>query len=224
MIKILIADDEVKYIHLLQDLFEDEGFTVVSATDGQEAYDLYCQHHDIDLLILDIMMPKLNGYEVCKMIRSESNVPILMLTALSEHDNELQGLLTGANDYVRKPFHIDVLLARVKNLLKDQLQDQIVLDDLVIHRQSMTVDQSNEPVNLTPKEYALLIHLLDNRNICLSRDQILDRVWGSDYFGDPRTVDTHIKSLRMKLNKVGQRILTKRGSGYMMEVSKDEIH
>lgn len=224
MLKILIADDEEKYICLLKELLEDEGFEVITAKDGEQAYALFFETHNISLLILDIMMPRLNGYEVCTKIRKESDVPILMLTALSDYDNEVAGLLKGANDYVKKPFHIDVLVARVKNLLKDKLQQQVVIDDIVINKKNMNVYKTGVLVDLSPKEYALLVYLIDNSNITVSRTQILDSVWGRDFFGDPRTVDTHIKNLRTKLPIIGKRIRTKRGVGYLLEVGNDEIY
>lgn len=224
MLKILIADDEEKYICLLKELLEDEGFEVITAKDGEQVYDLFFETDNISLLILDIMMPRLNGYEVCAKIRKESDVPILMLTALSDYDNEVAGLVKGANDYVKKPFHIDVLVARVKNLLKDKLQQQVVIDDIVINKRNMNIYKTGVLVDLSPKEYALLVYLIDNSNITVSRTQILDSVWGRDFFGDPRTVDTHIKNLRTKLPIFGKRIRTKRGVGYLLEVSNDEIY
>jgi DNA-binding response OmpR family regulator len=224
MVKILIADDEVKYIELLREILIDEGFDVLAACDGEKAYDLFNENQDISLIILDKMMPKLNGFEVCEKIREKSNIPILILTALSDSENEIKGLNCGANDYVKKPFRIDILVARIKNLLKDELTASVTIDDIVLIKKSMCVYKNNIIVELSPKEYSLLIYIINNKNIVLSRSQILDAVWGNDFFGDQRTVDTHIKALRKKFPKFGLRIKTIRGTGYLLQVKKDEIN
>lgn len=215
--KILFADDEANYRRLVKMFLEQADYKVLTANDGKEAIDILSEHNDIDLVILDVMMPRLNGWQACQRIREESSIPIIMLTALGDVNSEVQGIEKGADDYIAKPFSHEVLVARIGGLLrrvrinrKAQLQDE----GLIFEESSNSVYIDDERIQLRPKEYELLICLVLNKSIVLSREQILDKVWGYDYFGDPRTVDTHIKSIRAKLGDIGKRIRTLRNKGY----------
>ena len=219
---ILIVEDELRIRILLRDYFKKDGFSIVEASDGQEALKAFSENN-IDLVILDIMMPKINGFEVCKTIRSVSNIPIILLTAREEEEDKLHGYDLGADDYVTKPFSPKVLVAKVKALLKRTLSDNINknlsnFDGLKINKLSHEVTLDGTQLSLSPKEYDLLLYLTSNKGIALSRDKILDNVWGYDYFGDIRTVDTNIKRLREKLLHKSSYITTVRGSGYKFEV------
>lgn len=222
---ILIVEDELRIRILLKDYFRKEGFKIYEAGDGEEALNSFSEHN-IDLVVLDIMMPKINGFKVCETIRSVSNIPIILLTAKEEEEDKLRGYDLGADDYVTKPFSPKVLVAKIKALLKrieNTNVDKNILDfnGLTINKLSHEVRLGKEEVSLSPKEYDLLIYLTSNKGIALSRDKILDNVWGFDYFGDIRTVDTNIKRLREKLLSKSSYITTVRGSGYKFEV-KDE--
>ncbi|WP_055071160.1 response regulator transcription factor [Clostridium massiliamazoniense] len=222
---ILIVEDELRIRILLKDYFRKEGFKIYEASDGEEALNSFSEHN-IDLVVLDIMMPKINGFKVCETIRSVSNIPIILLTAKEEEEDKLRGYDLGADDYVTKPFSPKVLVAKIKALLKrieNTNVDKNILDfnGLTINKLSHEVRLGEEEVSLSPKEYDLLIYLTSNKGIALSRDKILDNVWGFDYFGDIRTVDTNIKRLREKLLSKSSYITTVRGSGYKFEV-KDE--
>lgn len=222
---ILIVEDELRIRILLRDYFRKDGFTILEASDGEEALKSFSESN-IDLVILDIMMPKINGFDVCKTIRSVSNIPIILLTAREEEDDKLHGYELGADDYVTKPFSPKVLVAKVKALLKRTENDNINknlsnYNGLKINKLSHEVTLDGNELSLSPKEYDLLLYLTSNKGIALSRDKILDNVWGYDYFGDIRTVDTNIKRLREKLLHKSSYITTVRGSGYKFEV-KDE--
>ncbi|WP_297517294.1 response regulator transcription factor [uncultured Clostridium sp.] len=229
---ILIVEDELRIRILLRDYFRKDGFAIIEASDGEEALKCFSENN-IDLVILDIMMPKVNGFEVCKTIRSVSNIPIILLTAREEEEDKLHGYDLGADDYVTKPFSPKVLVAKVKALLKRTASDTINknlsnFDGLKINKLSHEVTLDGNELSLSPKEYDLLLYLTSNKGIALSRDKILDNVWGYDYFGDIRTVDTNIKRLREKLLHKSSYITTVRGSGYKFEVKeskeiKDEI-
>ena len=222
---ILIVEDELRIRILLRDYFRKGGFNILEASDGEEALRNFSENN-IDIVILDIMMPKINGFDVCKTIRSVSNIPIVLLTAREEEDDKLHGYELGADDYVTKPFSPKVLVAKVNALLKrtenininKNLSD---FDGLKINKLSHEVALDGNILALSPKEYDLLLYLTSNKGIALSRDKILDNVWGYDYFGDIRTVDTNIKRLREKLLHKSSYITTVRGSGYKFEV-KDE--
>lgn len=223
---ILIVEDELRIRILLRDYFKKDGFSIVEASDGQEALKAFSENN-IDLVILDIMMPKINGFEVCKTIRSVSNIPIILLTAREEEEDKLRGYDLGADDYVTKPFSPKVLVAKVKALLKRTLSDNINknlsnFDGLKINKLSHEVTLDGTQLSLSPKEYDLLLYLTSNKGIALSRDKILDNVWGYDYFGDIRTVDTNIKRLREKLLHKSSYITTVRGSGYKFEVKNEK--
>ncbi|MGL4873513.1 MAG: response regulator transcription factor [Clostridium sp.] len=218
---VLIVEDEIKIRFLIRDYFLREGFKVIEASDGEEGLQIFSQN-TIDIIVLDIMMPKLNGLDFLSIIREVSNVPIILLTAKSEEEDKLQGYAFGADDYMTKPFSPKVLLAKAKVLLK---RTEAKIDSstknfngLKINKLSHEVTLDSNYVQLSPKEYELLVYLTDNEGISLSRDNILDNVWGIDYYGDIRTVDTNIKRLREKLSSKASYIITVRGSGYKFEV------
>ncbi|MBK1809296.1 response regulator transcription factor [Clostridium sp. YIM B02505] len=220
---LLIVEDEIRIRFLLRDYFLKENFKIFEAKNGKEALNIYSEEK-IDLVILDIMMPELNGFEVCKKIREVSTTPIIMLTARSEEDDKLLGYELGADDYVTKPFSPKVLVAKAKALLKrtNNKTDTNIMDydGLKINKTSHEVMVYDKTINLSPKEFDLLIYLVSNEGIALTRDQILDSVWGIDYYGDLRTVDTNIKRLREKLLDKSEFITTVRGSGYKFEVKE----
>lgn len=227
MAKIMIADDEGKIRMLIKDLLTDEGYEVVEAADGREALALFESEPDINLIILDIMMPYADGWKVCKEIRKTSRVPIIMLTARSEEIDELESFEKGANDYIPKPFSLSVLLARVKARLeeccpKDKSVDNgdvIAHDKLSINLDTHTVVLDGVALELTPIEYELLVFLSGNRGRVFSREKLLTQVWGYDYYGGDRTVDTHVGRLRIKLGTYGDKyIKTIRGYGYKFDI------
>lgn len=219
---VMIVEDEQRMRHLLCDYFKKEGFFIVEAADGREAVEKYSK--GIDIIILDIMIPVMDGWEVCRTIRGISDVPIVMLTAKSQEDDKLLGYELGADDYVTKPFSPKVLVAKVKALLRradgllSECEGIIEAGGIVINDIGHEVTIDGEAIVLAPKEYDLLLYLMKNRGIALSREKILDNVWGYDYYGDIRTVDTHIKRIREKIKNKGDFISTVRGSGYKFEV------
>jgi DNA-binding response OmpR family regulator len=226
-IKILVADDDRVLRELLCDILKSHGYEPIATGNGQEALKLFFGDPQIDLVILDVLMPKADGWEVLKEIRRESEVPVLMLTALGDEIHEVKGLKNGANDYVSKPFSHDVFISRVDVLLRKTKQirnSQIHLSDLRIDLKQNKVFILDKEVFLNHKEYALLVYFYENRNIVLSRSKILDDIWGFDYDGDLRNVDTHVKMLRSKLGHAESLIKTIRGSGYMLEVQLEDLH
>lgn len=222
---ILIVEDEERMRNLLYAYFNKESYLVLSAENGIKALELF-KNHNIDLVILDIMMPLMDGFTVCTEIRKSSDVPIIILTAKSEEEDKLLGYELGADDYVTKPFSPRVLVAKGKALLKrvdsnrDGSSEGISYDGLTINEVSHEVSIDGNEVYLSPTEFQLLVYLSKNRGIALTRDTILDAVWGVDYYGDLRTVDTHVKRLREKLGDKASLISTIRGSGYKFEVKK----
>lgn len=220
---ILLVEDEKNLRKLIKTYLKKEMINVVEAADGKEALELW-EDNKYDLIILDVMLPEYDGWTVCKRIRQNSHVPIIMLTARSEEDDKLFGFDLGADDYVTKPFSVKELVARVKALLKRSkrpLLDEIIeIEGLRVDKKMHQVFLYDEPINLTPKEYDLLLVFLNNQNQALTREVILDNVWGYDYYGDLRTVDTHVKRLRKKLKHMGKQIVTVRGLGYRFEVAK----
>lgn len=219
---ILIVEDEQRMRKLISDYFIREGFKVLEAENGEIALETF-KNQNVSLMILDIMIPLIDGFEVCKEIRSHSDVPIIMLTAKSEESDKLMGFGLGADDYVTKPFSPKVLVAKAKALLKrveGDVDEIIEIDGIKINQPSHEVSVNNEIINLSPKEYDLLLFFVKNRGIVLSREKLLDNLWGYSYEGDLRTVDTHIKRLREKLNDKASLIATVRGSGYMFEIEK----
>ncbi|MDO5038416.1 response regulator transcription factor [Clostridium sp.] len=218
---ILIVEDEIRIRFLIRDYFINENFNVYEAEDGEKGIEVFSKEK-IDLIILDIMMPKMDGISFLKKIRSVSSVPVILLTAKSEEDDKLQGYEVGADDYMTKPFSPKVLVAKSKALLKRTRTDidssSQDFNGLTINKMSHEVKVNETEISLSPKEYELLLYLISNEGIALSRDTILDNVWGIDYYGDIRTVDTNIKRLREKLLDKANYIVTVRGSGYKFEV------
>lgn len=220
-LKILVVDDEVRMRKLVRDFLVKSGYHIVEATDGQEAVDTFFAEGDIALVILDVMMPKMDGYQVVKEIRSYSQVPILMLTAKGEERDELKSFETGADEFISKPFSPRVLVARVEALLRRAgvLDKKEILEagGIVIDKGAHTVTNDGEPVELSYKEFELLSYFMENQGIALSREKILNNVWNFDYFGDARTVDTHVKKVRSKLKNKGEYIKTIWRMGYKFE-------
>ena len=222
MPKILVVDDEQKIREVIREYSEFNGFEVTEAADGLTAVGL-CKLNDYDLIIMDIMMPKLDGFSACKEIKKIKDIPIIMLSARSEEYDKLFGFELGIDDYVVKPFSPKELMARVNAVLarrqgSAQNQPQVLeFGGLSINMAARSVTVDGEKVELTPKEYDLLFYLVENRNIALSRDKLLSDIWGYDFFGDDRTIDTHIKNLRNSLGKYRDHIVTLRGIGYKFE-------
>ncbi|MTI67673.1 MAG: response regulator transcription factor [Firmicutes bacterium] len=220
--KILIVEDEMRMRRLIGDYLKREGFIIYKSEDGKKALDIF-NKENIDLLILDIMLPEYDGWTVCREIRKSSDVPIIMLTARSEESDELFGFELGADEYITKPFSPKILVARVKALLKRCnviRKEKIKVKGIEIDDEAHRIFIDGKEVGLTPKEYDLLIYLIENKNKALTREQLLNSIWGYDYFGDLRTVDTHIKRLRIKLKDKSKFIDTVRGVGYRFEVKE----
>lgn len=219
--KILIVDDELKMRILIRDFLRKEGFETIEASNGNDALNLFLEDKEIDLIILDIMMPQMDGWDVCKKIRNYSNsIPILMLTAKSTNEDIIKGFQLGSDDYLTKPFHIQILIERVKALLRrTKNEDNLIFGNLFINVLGRTVKVNNEIIDLSVKEYDLLLYLVENKDIALTRDDIIQKVWNYDFLGDGRTIDTHIKTLRNKLGECGDYIKTVWGIGYKFEVS-----
>ena len=221
-IKILVVDDESRMRKLVKDFLTREGYTVIEAGDGMEAMDIFYEEKDIALVILDVMMPKMDGWQVCREIRESSKVPIIMLTARSEERDELQGFELGVDEYISKPFSPKILVARVNAILRRTLGssggDVVEAGGIVIDKAAHIVKIDGEPVELSYKEFELLAYFVENQGIALSREKILNNVWNYDYFGDARTIDTKEKKLRSKLGDKGEYIRTIWGMGYKFEV------
>lgn len=223
-LKILVADDESRMRKLVRDFLVKKEFQVVEAGDGEEAVDLFFADKDISLVIMDVMMPKMDGWEAVKTIRRYSQVPIIMLTAKGEERDELLGFELGVDEYISKPFSPKILVARVEALLR---RSRTVRDGalsaggIVLDKAAHQVSVDGEPVELSFKEFELLSYFLENQGIALSRENILNHVWNYDYFGDARTIDTHVKKLRSKLGKKGEYIKTVWGMGYKFEVDQE---
>ena len=221
-IKILVVDDESRMRKLVRDFLTREGYTVLEAGDGMEAMDVFYEDKDIALIILDIMMPKMDGWQVCREIRESSKVPIIMLTARSEERDELQGFELGVDEYISKPFSPKILVARVNAILRRTLGtdggDVVSAGGITIDKAAHIVKIDGDPVDLSFKEFELLAYFVENQGIALSREKILNNVWNYDYFGDARTIDTHVKKLRSKLGSKGEYIKTIWGMGYKFEV------
>jgi two-component system response regulator ResD len=217
--KILVVDDESRMRKLVKDFLVRQGYTVLEAADGMEAMDYFYEDKDIALIILDVMMPKMDGWQVCREIRMHSKVPIIMLTARSD---ELQGFDLGVDEYISKPFSPKILVARVEAILRrtqgNGNTDEISAGGIVVDKAAHTVMSDGSPVDLSFKEFELLTYFIENQGIALSREKILNNVWNYDYFGDARTIDTHVKKLRSKLGDKGEYIKTIWGMGYKFEV------
>lgn len=222
---ILIVEDEERMRKLIEAYLKKEGYNTLSVSNGMEAVTAF-NNSGANLIILDIMMPFMDGFDVCKYLRKSSNVPIVMLTAKAEEEDKLLGYELGADDYVTKPFSPKILVAKVKALLKRYYPEENVsdkninLDGLIIDELRHEVSIDGKEIYLSPKEYELLLFFVKNKGILLSRNKLLDGIWGVDYYGDLRTVDTHIKRLREKLLDKAYLITTVRGSGYKLEVKK----
>lgn len=221
-ITILVVEDEENLRKLIKAYLQKEGFRVLEAADGDVSME-WLISEKVDLVILDIMLPNSDGWSVCKKIRESSGIPVLMLTARSQEQDKLFGFELGADDYMTKPFSVKELVARTKALLKrskkeEEIKDILEINDLLIDKKSHRVFLKGEPVELNPKEYDLLLFFVINKNLALTREMILDGVWGFDYYGDLRTVDTHVKRLRQKMGGAGEYITTLRGTGYRFEV------
>ena len=223
-IKILVVDDESRMRKLVRDFLERAGFQVLEAGDGMEALDLFYEDQGISLIILDVMMPKMDGWEVCREIRKESKVPIIMLTARGEERDELNGFEHGVDEYISKPFSPKILVARVNALLRRtsglSMDQTIAAGGIEIDKAAHIVKIDGNMIDLSFKEFELLTYFIENQGIALSREKILNNVWNYDYFGDARTIDTHVKKLRNKLGDKGEYIRTIWGMGYKFEVTK----
>lgn len=221
-ITILIADDESRMRKIIKDFLITKQYKILEATNGEEALKVFEEYKQkIDLLLLDVMMPKLDGWSVLRSIRQTSTIPVIMLTARGEEQDELFGFELGVDEYISKPFSPKILVARVEALLKrakTKISDVKDYDGIVIDEQGRTITVDGKLVELSLREYELLKYLLDNENIALSRDKILNNVWNYDYYGDSRTIDSHIKKIRHKLGKKGKYIQTMRGLGYKFEI------
>ena len=219
---ILVVDDESRIRKLLKDFLIKESYSILEAADGEEALKVYGENSNkIKLILLDVMMPKLDGWSVLRQIRQSSKVPVIMLTARSEEQDELFGFELGVDEYISKPFSPKILVARIKAILnRTQAKESQTKDygGIVIDTEGRTVSVDGKPIDLSLREYELLKYLLDNENVALSRDKILNNVWNYDYYGDSRTIDSHIKKIRHKLGKRGKYIKTMRGVGYKFEV------
>ena len=220
--KILVVDDEDRMRKLVRDFLVRKQYEVVEASNGEEAVDVFVESNDIDLIILDVMMPKMNGWDTCRQIRKNSNVPIIMLTAKSDEASELNGFDCGADEYISKPFSPKILTARVDALIRRSYSidssEMIDVGGIVINKAAHIVKINDEEIELSFKEFELLTYFVDNKGIALSREKILNNVWNYDYFGDARTIDTHVKKLRKKLGDKGDYIKTIWGMGYKFEV------
>jgi DNA-binding response OmpR family regulator len=224
-IKILIAEDDDVFRELVCDIIKKEGYIPVEACNGKQAIDIFFSQNDIDLVILDVMMPIYDGWEVLKEIRQHSDVAVLMVTALVDEKHEVLGLKNGADDYIGKPFSYEIFIARLNNLVKKvkrEVSNELVVGKIKINQGTHKVTVGDLEVKLNRKEYNLIIYFIRNLNTVLTREQILNRIWGYDFDGDIRTIDTHVKTLRAKLLKQGDCIKTVRGSGYMFEVENYE--
>lgn len=220
-LKILVVDDEARMRKLVKDFLSVKGFQVVEAEDGEQAVDIFFQQKEIALIILDVMMPKMDGWAVCKTIREYSEVPIIMLTARGEERDELQGFKLGVDEYISKPFSPKILVARVEAILrrsKTTVTDTSELGGIKIDKAAHLVTIDGRTIDLSYKEFELLTYFAENQGIALSREKILNNVWNYDYFGDARTIDTHVKKLRSKLGEKGEYIKTIWGMGYKFEV------
>ena len=223
-LKILVVDDESRMRKLVKDFLTKKGFTVIEAGDGEEAVDKFFEVKDIALIILDVMMPKMDGWQVCREIRQYSKVPIIMLTAKSDEKDELQGFDLGVAEYITKPFSPKILVARVEAILRRSnvlaADDTMEAGGIELNKAAHEVLIDGKSVELSYKEFELLAYFMSNQGVALSRERILNNVWNYDYFGDARTIDTHVKKLRSKLGAKGEYIKTIWGMGYKFEVDQ----
>lgn len=219
---ILVVDDEQRMRKLVRDFLTKQEFKVLEAADGEEAIDIFMENKDIVLVILDVMMPKMDGWQTCREIRQYSKVPIIMLTARGEESDELRGFELGADEYIAKPFSPKILVARVQALLRRvnaEAEENLEYGGIVLNRAAHEVLIDGERIDLSFKEFELLTYFMENKDIALSRERILNHVWDYDYFGDARTIDTHVKKLRSKMGSCGSYIKTIWGMGYKFEIT-----
>ena len=222
-LKILVVDDESRMRKLVRDFLVKSNFEVLEAGDGEEALDIFYKDKDIALIILDVMMPKMDGWQVCREIRVNSKVPIIMLTARGDERDELQGFQLGVDEYISKPFSPKILVARVEAILRRTnvaSTDSVNVGGICIDKAAHQVTIDGQEIDLSFKEFELLTYFVENQGIALSREKILNNVWNYDYFGDARTIDTHVKKLRSKMGEKGEYIKTIWGMGYKFEVSE----
>ena len=221
VLKVLVVDDESRMRKLVKDFLVKKDYTVIEASNGEEALDIFYEQNDISLILLDVMMPKLDGWQVCREIRRESKVPIIMLTAKSEEQDELLGFELGVDEYITKPFNPKILVARVDAILRRtnslDMEEIITAGNIEVDKAAHVVKVCGNPVELSFKEFELLVYFIENKGIALSREKILNNVWNYDYFGDARTIDTHVKKLRAKLTSEADYIKTIWGMGYKFE-------
>lgn len=221
-LKILVVDDESRMRKLVKDFLVKKQYKVLEAGDGEEAIEVFFGNKDISLIILDVMMPKMDGWEVCKEIRKFSKVPIIMLTAKSEENDELKGFELGVDEYISKPFSPKILVARVDAILRraNKIGADMTIEagDIKVDKAAHIVKVKDKEIELSFKEFELLTYFIENKGIALSREKILNNVWNYDYFGDARTIDTHVKKLRKKMGEKGDCIKTIWGMGYKFEV------
>ena len=222
-VKIMVVDDESRMRKLVRDFLVKNGYDVLEAGDGEEALDIFYQQKDIALIVLDVMMPKMDGKQVCREIRSVSKVPIIMLTARADEQDELQGFQLGVDEYIAKPFSPKILVARVEAILRrtNHKENESILScgGICMDKEAHQVSIDGVPVELSYKEFELLAYFMENKGIALSREKILNHVWNYDYFGDARTIDTHVKKLRSKMGEKGELIKTIWGMGYKFDVN-----
>ena len=219
--KILVVDDESRMRKLVHDFLAKSNYEVIEAENGEEAVDIFFEQKDIELIILDVMMPKMDGWQVCKEIRQYSTVPIIMLTAKSDERDELLGFELGVDEYISKPFSPKILVARVEAILRRAgtvASETTEIGGIVLDKSAHQVFVDGQPIDLSVKEFELLAYFIDNKGLALSRERILNNVWNYDYFGDARTIDTHVKKLRSKMGEKGDYIKTIWGMGYKFEV------
>ena len=222
-LKVLVVDDEERMRKLISDFLKIKGYETVEAGDGEEAIDVFFADKEIALIILDVMMPKMDGWEVLKTVREHSKVPVIMLTARTEETDELKGFEYGADEYISKPFSPKILVARVEAILRRSgvNQDEVVrVGGIEVDKSAHSVKIDGKEIELSFKEYELLLYFIENKGIALSREKILNNVWNYDYFGDARTIDTHVKKLRAKMGAKGDSIKTVWGMGYKFEVEE----
>ena len=223
-LKILVVDDESRMRKLVRDFLVREDYEVLEAGDGEEALDIFYKEKNIALIILDVMMPKINGWDVCREVRETSKVPIIMLTAKSDESDELMGFELGVDEYISKPFSPKILVARVEAILRRtnqlNMEGSLNVGGICLDKNAHTVTIDGKNIEMSFKEFELLTYFLENQGIALSREKILNSVWNYDYFGDARTIDTHVKKLRSKMGEKGEYIKTVWGMGYKFEVDE----
>ena len=223
--KILVVDDEARMRKLVKDFLSIKGYKVIEAEDGEQAVDIFFKEKEISLIVLDVMMPKMDGWEVCKTIRRYSQVPIVMLTARTEERDELLGFELGVDEYIAKPFSPKILVARIEAILrrKSVMTGEVLeIAGIRLDKDAHEVTVDGQPVDLSNKEFDLLNYFMENQGMALSREKILNNVWNYDYFGDARTIDTHVKKLRSKLGPKGDNIKTIWGMGYKFEADDEQ--